>query len=374
MPFTRRAFLHRMAAGAAASTILQLPLTEKARAQARRTAVPAGAVRLHANENAYGPLPSALRAMQDVLVDHANRYPFNQYDQLVEKIASYNKVDPKQIVIGTGSTEPMRNVVRAFCTRGKNIVVADPTFEGPEEFAAEVGAEVRKVPLTRAYAHDLDAMLHRADANTALVYVCSPNNPTSPITPTSDVETFISKLPPTAIVIHDEAYFHWAMDQPGYRSLMDRISDRLIILRSFSKIYGMAGMRLGYTVSTIANAEKMAAARVPITVSIVTAAGGTASLDNDLEMIAARQRNAADRAEFLKQAAARKLVVIPPTANFVMLKGPKPAAAMIAALRDKNVLIGRLFPRMPDFVRVTLGLPADMQTFWTAWDQVAKRA
>jgi histidinol-phosphate aminotransferase len=303
------------------------------------------------------------------MIGGSNRYPFNLYDKLVKRIAAYHEVDPQQVVIGTGSTEPLRNAVQAFCTKGQNIVIADPTFEAMDEFATEVGARSRRVALATSYAHDLDGMLQRIDANTALVYVCNPNNPTSSITPVSDIETFIGKLPFSAVLVHDEAYYHFAMNVPGYRSLMDRISERLIIVRSFSKVYGMAGMRLGYTVSSVANAKKLSAVRLPISITSVAAAGGIASLDDDDAMKFAAQRNAADRAEFLRQAAARKLEVIPPAANFAMIKTSKPVAPIIAAMRKKNIIIGRQFPAMPDFVRVSFGLPHEMTAFWAAWDR-----
>jgi histidinol-phosphate aminotransferase len=371
MPFSRRSFIHRVTTGAAASALLQFPLTENLFAQARRTGVPEGAIRLNSNENPYGPLPSAMKAMQDALTNSGNRYPFTLYNPLAERIAAYNKVDPKQIVIGAGSTEPMRLAAQAFCSKGKNIILADPTFESMGEFATEAGAEVRKVPLTKTYAHDLDGMLQRTDANTALVYICNPNNPTASLTPAGDLETFIGKLPSTAVLVLDEAYHHFAMDVPEYRPFLDRASDRVIVMRTFSKIYGMAGMRLGYSVASAATTEKMKAYLLPISVNSVAAAGGLASLDDDAAMKFAAQRNAADRGEFFKQAVSRKLHVIPSAANFAMVgTNGKPAGEIISAMRQKKVIIGRPFPPMLDYVRISFGLPEEMKAFWSAWDQI----
>ena len=371
MSFSRRSFLHRLTAGAGAAALVQLPLAEKlfASPEPQRNPIIPGAVRLNSNENAYGPLPSAMKAMQRSLSE-GNRYPFGRYDALAQAIATPLGVSPKQILTGAGSTEHLRMTAQAFCSGGKNVVVADPTFESISEFVTAAGGEVRKVPLTSTYAHDLDAMLQRVDRNTGLIYICNPNNPTASITPAKDIETFVSKLPPSTAVLIDEAYFHFAAGLPDYRSFIDHASDRVIVMRTFSKIYGMAGIRLGYTVSSEATAKKLAAFRLPIDVSNISAEGGIASLAATDEMHFAAERNAADRAEFGKQATARKLTFIPSYANFVMIKTNRDAKEMMTAFQQRNILIGRPFPPMTDFIRVSLGLPDENKAFWTAWDQI----
>jgi histidinol-phosphate aminotransferase len=368
MTLSRRRFLCNTAATA---TLLQLPFAERllASPEPQRNPLTPGAIAINSNENAYGPLPSAMNALQEALV-RGNRYPFGLYDPLLAKIASVNNVKKDQVVMGAGSTEMLRIAALAFLGPGKNVVVADPTFEAIAEFGGELGAEVRKVPLTATYAHDLEAMLKRADANTGLVYICNPNNPTASLTPDKQLDQFIHSLPPQTVVLIDEAYHHFAMGSPGYRSFMPQADDRVVVMRTFSKIYGMAGIRLGYSVASPATIRKMAAYRLPISVNTVAAAGGLASLEDEAAMKSAAERNANDRSEFTKQAAARHLTMIPSFANFAMLKVNQPVRQVIESFQHRSVLIGRPFPPMNDYVRISFGLPAEMKTFWQAWDQI----
>src|SRR3954471_2121057 len=258
MTFSRRAFLQRLSTGAGAAALLQVPLAEKlfASPEPQRNPIVPGAIQINNNENPYGPLPSAMTAMQGALA-RGNRYPFADYEPLTQKIAAVNRVQPEQVLTGAGSTELLRVCAQAFLGPGKNLLVADPTFEALEHFAEQAGAETRRIPLTRDYAHDLDAMLARADSNTGLIYLCNPNNPTASITPAKDIDAFIGRLPAQATLLVDEAYHHFADGLPGYRSFMDRAGDRIVVMRTFSKIYGMAGMRLGYSVASVTTTKKM---------------------------------------------------------------------------------------------------------------------
>jgi len=371
MSFSRRSFLHRLAVGAGTTALVQVPFAEKllASPEPQRSPIVPGAIRLNSNENAYGPLPSAVKAMQRALVE-GNRYPFERYGPLAEAVAQHHRVKPSQVVMGAGSTEHLLMSARAFCGGGKNVVVGDPTFEAIGEFVSALGGEVRKVPLTSSYAHDLDGMLRRVDANTGLIYICNPNNPTASITPAKDLESFIGKLPPQVTVALDEAYFHFADGMPDYRSFMDMAAHRVVVLRTFSKIYGLCGLRVGYAIASEATAEKMSDWRLPIAVNMIAAEGGLASIAAEAEMKMAAQRNAADRDEFAKQAKARGLAFIPSYANFYMLKTGKPAKELQQAFQQKNVLIGRPFPPMTEYIRVSLGLPEENGKFWQAWDEI----
>lgn len=367
MASSRRNFLQLATAGAAGATLLRMPLF--ASPEPERNAIVAGSVLMNSNENPYGPLPSATKAMQDALAK-GNRYPFWIYGDLTAKIAAANRVTPEQISVGSGSTELLHIAAQTFTGPGSNLIVAEPTFEAIVEFSTALGAEVRKVPLTASYAHDLDGMLQRVDANTGLIYICNPNNPTASITPASDLAAFLGKLPANVTVIIDEAYHHFADGSPNYRSFMEHASDRVIVLRTFSKIYGMAGIRLGYGVASAATTKKMSGYRWPISVNNIAAMGGLVSLADDAAMRSAAQRNAADRAEFAKQATARKITFIPSYANFFMLQTGRPARQMIEAFQQRNVSIGRPFPPMLDWIRVSLGTPEENKTYWQAWDQI----
>lgn len=377
---TRRRFLHSLGVGAAASAALgSLPATLEAfepsrhgQAVSAKTALGAtraNAILLNSNENAYGPLPKTVAVMQQAL-GWANRYPDFDYDALVWAIADLHKIKPQQVVTGCGSTEILRVSAAAFLGPGKKLVTGWPTFEAIGEYAASVGAEVVKIPLTSNYANDLDAMLAQAQSSPALVHVCNPNNPTASLTPRKDLETFISKLPANTYILIDEAYHHFAVGAADYTSFLDQPIDNphVIVARTFSKVYGMAGMRLGYGVSSIETAQRLRRFQTQDNVNMVAAQAGLAALEDIDAMQAAVRRNAGDRQEFMAQAARRNLKTIPSYANFAMIDAARPASEVSSYFKQNGILVGRHFPPMDNFVRVSFGKPNEMQQFWRVWD------
>jgi len=329
----------------------------------------AKAILLNSNENAYGPLPKIVAAMQEA-IGWANRYADFDYDALVWTISDQHKVKPQQVVTGCGSTEILRVAVAAFLGPGSKLIVPTPTFEAISEYAGATGAEVTKLPLTSSYAHDLDAMLTQAATKPSLIYICNPNNPTASLTPRKDLDAFISRLPANSYVLIDEAYHHFATDSRDYRSFLDEPVDnpRVIVARTFSKIYGMAGMRLGYGISSTENAQWMRRFQTQDNVNIVAAQAAVAALQDTAEMQAAARRNASDRQEFFTQASRRGLKPIPSSANFAMMDAGRPATEVIKHFQKNGILIGRRFPLMDNLVRISFGKPSEMQKFWTSWD------
>jgi histidinol-phosphate aminotransferase len=377
---TRRGFIRSLGMGAAAGAALAvspLPIEgfepwRSVQAVDAKTALGArraSAILLNSNENAYGPLPRTTAIMQQSLT-WANRYPDFEYDALITTIADQHKVQPHQVLAGCGSTEILRIAASAFLAPGKKLIVASPTFEAIAAYAGSTGAQVAKVPLTSNYAHDLDAMLAQASGAASLIYICNPNNPTASLTPRKDLDGFISKLPANAYVIMDEAYHHFATSSPDYVSFLDQPSSnpRVIVARTFSKVYGMAGMRLGYSIASAETTEQMRAFQLQDNVNMVATQAGVASLQNPAEMQAAVQRNAADRREFFAQAARRGLKPIPSFANFVLMDVSRPAVQVNQYFSDHGILIGRRFPPMDNFIRVSFGQPHEMQQFWNVWD------
>ena len=383
---TRRSFLHSLGVGAAAgvalaTTPIPLEAFEPSRhgqavdAKTALGAARANAILLNSNENAYGPLPKTVAAMQQA-IGWANRYPDFDYDALVWTISDLHKVKPQQVFTGCGSTEILRVAVAAFLGPGKKLIVPTPTFEAVGDYAAATGAEIQKIPLTSNYAHDLDAMLAQAASAPSLTYICNPNNPTASLTPRKDLETFISKLPTNSYVLIDEAYHHFATDSPDYVSLLDQPVDnpRVIVARTFSKIYGMAGMRLGYGVSSVENAQRMRSFQTQDNVNMVAAQAAVAALQDTTEMQAATRRNATDRQEFFAQAERRGLKPIPSFANFAMMGAGRPTNEVMGHFKQNGILVGRRFPGMENFVRISFGKPLEMQKFWAVWDRMGKAA
>ncbi len=374
MDLSRRNFLQSVGIGAGAAALGSLPIESAfAWAEPRRASHPDGPILLNSNENAYGPPEKVKLAMQGAL-SLANRYPDHQYDELVSRIAKLHDVKLPQVLVGCGSTEILRVSADAFLAPGKKLLQAAPTFEALSWYARSRGAETVSVPLTASFAHNLEAMLAQVDSSTGLVYICNPNNPTASLTPRNDLDAFLRKLPAGVMVLMDEAYHHFAGDSPDYASYLDKKLDdpRIIVARTFSKIYGMAGIRLGYAVAAQETIQRMRPYQLQDNVNQVAARAGVAGLDDAATIRADIARNAADRKEFFAQAAARMLEPIPSFTNFAMMNASRPVTEVIAHFKKNNILVGRRFPAMESYVRVSLGTPAQMREFWRAWDMLPK--
>jgi histidinol-phosphate aminotransferase len=325
---------------------------------------------LDKNENAYGPSEKSISAMQSAL-SLSNRYPSLEIDELVGKIAALHKVKPEQVTIGTGSIEILRMTAHTSLSPGKKLIQASPTFNAIADFASALGSEVVAVPLTNSYAHDLDAMLARTDGSTGLIYICNPNNPTGTLTVRTELESFLRKIPGRPCVLIDEAYHHYVQAPPStYASFIDHPvdDDRVIVARTFSSIYGLAGARVGYAVSSPQLARSLSQGRLPFGVNLMGARAAAAALDDGDYVRQSAKRNADDRQEFFNQANARMNRWIDSHTNFVMMKGGLPAAQILEHFQKHNILLGPLVPEMPKYVRVSLGTNKQMLDFWRVWD------
>lgn len=331
-------------------------------------------VRLDSNENPYGPSPKVLESMRNAL-STANRYPRPEYQGLVEQIAALHRVQPQQVLLGCGSSEILRVAAVALLGPGKKFVQASPTFETAERYAKQAGAAVISVPLDRESRHDLDSMLSHIDAAAPLIYICNPNNPTGSITPRVALEAFLANVPATTTVLIDEAYHHFATEAPGYTSFLDHPveDDRIVVSRTFSKVYGLAGMRLGYAIATPALISRLRPHLTPINVNAVVLRAALVAM-NDAEGVRDYvMKNAMNRHEFFNQAGARGLTPIPSSTNFVMMDVHRPTKQVIEHFRKNNVWIGREFPPLETHVRVSLGKAEEMREFWRVYDMQGGR-
>ena len=374
MQLSRRNFLCSVGLGTAAATSVQWSLpawSSTAAFEPARIKEPGGPIRLDNNENVYGPSRKTAAAIRAAL-GSANRYPFNEYDGLIDRIASFHRVKPEQILLGCGSSEILRLAAATFLGPGKQLIQASPTFESMDHYARSAGAEVISVPLTATFAHDLDAMLARTGTSSTLVYICNPNNPTASLTPRNDIESFIGKLPGNSYLLIDEAYHHYAGQSAMYASFLDRSveNERVIVSRTFSKIYGLAGLRLGYGIASARTAKQMNAYATIDNVNGVVVRAGLAALDDAPSVAEFIKRNEDARQEFFNQAMARMLKPIDSHTNFVMMNTHHPAEQVIEHFRKNNVLIGRRFPAMDSYIRVSFGTPDEMAAFWRVWDML----
>ena len=384
----RRKFAKLFGAGAAyLAARPQLSVAGPTTSLLKSSVRPAGIVRLSSNENPYGPSRLAVRAMTAAF-DIAWRYPDEHAETLIEMLAKLHDVKTEQILLGDGSGEILKICASAFTgsmtndtrpvelarpTRGPaltfipgrgKMIVPEPTFEAILNHARISRADVVKVPLNTAFGHDLPKML--AAAEEGLIYICNPNNPTASITPKDEVRSFLATCPPQTMVLVDEAYYHYA-DSPVYESVIPLVKQypNLIVARTFSKIYGMAGLRCGFCVAQPEVIRRLRPHQTWDSVNIMALAGAVASLKDRRQVANGRRLNAETKTYVTVRLGKLGYKHIPSQANFVMVDLKRPVQPLIAALRERHVQVGRLFPSLPTHMRVTIGKREEMETFLT---------
>jgi histidinol-phosphate aminotransferase len=373
---SRRRFAQLLGAGAAYAAVK--PTLTIGNEPVAAAPASSAVVRLSSNENPYGPSAKALKAMTDAF-GVANRYPDEQNEALIDALAKSNGVNHDQILLGDGSGEilklsavaftgPLLKAKEAVGGHGK-LVVADPTFEAILNHAKVGGAEIVKVPLTSTFSHDLPKMA--GAAKDGLIYICNPNNPTASITPKKEWSDFITKTPRQTIVLVDEAYHHYA-DGPDYESVIPLIKDHpnLIVARTFSKIYGMAGVRCGYCLGQREAIERMRPHQPWDSVNVLALAAAVASLEDPDQVANGRRLNSEAKAFVTGELERMGYTQIPSQANFIMFDLKRPVVPVIQALKQRNVQVGRLFPALPNYMRLTIGKKAEMEAFLSAFRQV----
>lgn len=363
---SRRSFSKFLAAGAAYSA-LQSP--GDVRASLRRAASSPNVVRLSSNENPYGPSPAALKAMTDGF-SLAWRYPDEYSDMLAEELARLHNVSVDQVLLGDGSGEILKLCATAFTSKEKKLVIANPTFEAIARHASVANAEVVKIDLTSDYSHDLKKMLAAA-GDAGLVYICNPNNPTASITPKTELSDFLAKLSPTTIVLVDEAYHHY-VESKNYESVIPLVKQypNLIVARTFSKIYGMAGLRCGYCVTQTTNIPRLRTHQIFDSVNIMALVAALASLKDTEHVARGRKLNTEVKQSVYAELDTLGYHYIPSHANFMMIDLRREVRPVLNALRARGVEVGRLFPALPNFMRVTVGTSAEMKQFVSAFKEV----
>ena len=336
----------------------------------------AGVVRLSSNENPYGPSPAALKAMTDGF-SLAWRYPDEYADILAEELARMHGVPAEQVLLGDGSGEILKLCAAVFTRRDKKLVIANPTFEAIARHAGVADAEVVKIDLAPDYSHDLKRMLPYANGTSGvgspagLVYICNPNNPTASLTHKNEISEFIAKLLPTTMVLVDEAYHHY-VDSKDYESVIPLVKQypNLIVARTFSKIYGMAGLRCGYCVTQHQNIGRLRTHQIFDSVNIMALVAALASVKDAEQVTRGRRLNSEVKQSVCAQLDALGYRYIPSHANFMMIDLRREVRPIIGAMRNRGVEVGRPFPPLPNFMRVTIGTASEMKSFLTAFKAV----
>ncbi|PZU58577.1 MAG: aminotransferase [Sphingobium sp.] len=343
--------------------------SEAAFAQSQAAKALIGGTRIGANECWTGPFePAAQAAMQ--IVREGNRYCSDEAESaLLNAVSQVEGIAPDRVQAWPGSGDPLARTVLAFCTPTKGVVTGDPTFETVWGMGAYLGTKVSKVPLTADYRHDVKAML-AADPNAGMYYICTPNNPTGTITPLEDIEWLIANKPAGSVVVVDEAYIHFSTAKSAIPIAAQR--DDVVVLRTFSKLFGMAGMRLGLSLGHPDLNTKLMLYGRGANLPVTAVACGTVALTQADLIKARREEMMANMEKTLAHLDKRKIRYLKGSqANMFMVDWKtKPGKEMVAAFREQNVQIGRSWPIWPTVSRVSVGSAEDMDKFRVALDKI----
>ena len=327
--------------------------------------------KLASNENPYGPSERMMEAMNGAW-KYSNRYGYPDGD-IQEKIAEHHGVDPQNILLGAGSGETLRVVAHTYLGHKKKVIGVRPTYLSVFGVATGIDADAIMLPLLDDYSQDIPAMIDATLKNyrdVGLFYLCNPNNPTGMVVSAADVQRVLDEIPEDIPVLIDEAYHHFVED-PAYGTAVPYVNEgrKVIVARTFSKIYGMAGLRLGYG---IAPADMISDMRTYTTGSVNALArwGGVAALEDLENERFVRETTLRLRKQTTEELQTMGYEVLPSETNFFMVNTGRPAAEVRAAFRERGVLVGRDFPPMLDYLRVSVGTEEEMARFMTAWKEI----
>ena len=371
--FLRRGFSRRhfgrlasvIAAGAALPFYNEAALAQMSK---RGGPIPPDAVRLNANESPWGPFAPAADAVRNIAAN-GGRYLYEQTNDFIELLASQEGVPASYVRAYPGSSAPLHQAVLGFCSPQKSYVAADTTYEAGGEAAKFIGAKRALVPLRKDCSHDVKAMA-KADPNAGLLYLCNPNNPTGSLTPRADIEWLLENKPAGSTLLVDEAYLHIA-GAPSTLSVVDLVAKdkEIIVLRTFSKLYGMAGLRLGAAIARPDLLKKITGYG-DFAVPVTAVAAGITSLKSVDEVSKRRKLIGGIREETVAFLEKHNFKTTPSMSNCFMVETGRPAQQVVDAMAAQKIMIGRVFPGMPTHVRITVGTAEEMAKFQAAFLKV----
>ncbi|HEY5759736.1 MAG TPA: aminotransferase class I/II-fold pyridoxal phosphate-dependent enzyme [Steroidobacter sp.] len=371
---TRRSFMRQLGvAGAAGVYFGETLIAANAQADVlpKTPAKAAGKVWLDANENSAGPPRSAIEAMVQA-APHSWRYHFDEFGALSQAIAASEQISPQQVLFGVGSSEVIASAISAFTSDTKPMITALPTYDIIVQLARATGKAVVEVPLTPQWSYPVKQLVEEANkARGGLIYLCNPNNPTGSVTSAEDVRWLVSNLPPDTVLFVDEAYLEFA-DPAKVESAIKYVREdkNVIVARTFSKIYGMAGVRAGFGCAR----PDLLSAMNPFMDNVIPYLGvraAMAALQEKSTLIPERRtNNARTRGELCQWLDQNKVRYIPSQANFLMIDVKREVRGFSAAMYREGVAVGRPFPPLDNMLRVTIGNDADMQRFRKAFLKV----
>jgi len=329
-------------------------------------------IKLASNENPYGPSPKAMSAVKRALAG-VNRYPDAQGFYLKKRLAKFFGLAPENFVLGNGSDELIDVVIKTFMEADENIVTSEGTFLEYEIIAQVNDRKVRKAPL-RYFKYDLGAMLKLVDKKTKLVFIANPNNPTGTYVTKYEIEEFINALPPGVVVVLDEAYdaFIDVDDYPDSLRYLKK-KKRIIILKTFSKAYGLAGLRLGYAITCPELAAYLERIRQPFNVNYLAQVAGLAALE-DKVFLKKTRRLTLEGKDFIYQGLSRMgLGYVLSVANFILIDVGRPSQEVFKSMLKFGVIVRDMCQYgLGNFIRVTIGTPKENERFLRVLSKVLK--
>ena len=328
---------------------------------------------MNLNESPIQPSPKAIAAMQEACT-RVNRYPDPQWRELTAAISDETGVPQHRIVMGNGSDEAIVSAGRLAVSEGDEVIVPVPSFPSYNNTAALNGGSLVKVPVKADGSNDIDAMIAAATSKTRLVFAASPNNPTGNILTSAEVERLALGVPDTALLILDEAYYEFGIHAGGedHLDVMRKRSGPWAVFRTFSKAYGLAGIRVGYI---LAGSDEIASAfqkvRSVFNVNVVAQAGALAAWNDKTHRDMLLEKTRIERERLVAGLTTLGAEPFPTVANFVTARMDRPAAGVVSALLEHGVMIGRLMhPGFENYIRVTVGSPEDTDAFLVALGEV----
>ncbi len=326
-------------------------------------------VKLASNENPLGPSPRAVKAAADALAD-VHRYPDGSAFRLRQAIADFHGVSIDEVLHGNGSNEIIELLIRTFCTSSEHIVFGNPAFSMYRVAVMGHNVPFTQVPTTADLVHDLDGMLAAIQPNTRLVLIDNPNNPTGTFVGREKLEKFLRAVPKDVIVALDEAYFEYA-DDPDYPDGLElrSLHERTVVLRTFSKAYGLAGLRIGYGIGPAELMDYMNRLRAPFNVGVPSQEAAIAALADKAHLENSVRLNTEQRAFLTEELEARGYVVTKSQANFILVDFQEPAPELYERLLTKGMIV-RPIPGLGTSLRITVGTASQNSRFLEALDAV----
>lgn len=330
--------------------------------------------RLNNNENALGPPPAAQEAIRKFVAARAAVYPSGDCYYLRHKLAQKFDKDPDQFVIGNGANEVIAFVMRAFCESGDNIVTSDKTFAVYEWIAEFSGVETRLVPL-KDYAFDAQGMLSRIDDRTKILFICNPNNPTGTYWDQKELRGFLDTIDSRQIVVLDEAYCEF-VESDDFPNGMDLIEEypNLIVFRTFSKMYGLAGLRIGYLAANLAVVDAVRRTCIVYSVNSLAQEAALAAVDDDEHLLRTRELVRTGKDFLRKELDLLGLSCVGGEGNYIMVKLPMSDSLAYRKLMAQGVMVRTMTGfRFPNFIRVTISHMEAMEAFIEALERTISR-